>query len=273
MTSNQPIGVFDSGLGGLSVLRDIRALMPSEDVRYYADNAYCPYGLRSPAEIQARSIAVAGLLLDQGAKAIVVACNTASAMAINEVRARYPGVPIVGLEPAVKPAVKLTKSGRVGVLATPRTVAGERLRWLIETYAGDVQVHTVAAAGLVELVESGTLSGSEVVATLRPMLDPMIDAGVDVVVLGCTHYPYLRAEIEVYMGPGVPVIDSGVAIARRVRDVLASHGLLTASTGEGALSLMTSGEAAIVEPVAQFLIGEDVPVTTVQTSHAILDCA
>lgn len=266
MTNPLPIGVFDSGLGGLSVLREIRALLPNEDYRYYADNAYCPYGLRSPAEIQERSIAVVGLLIAQGAKAIVVACNTASAMAINEVRAAYPLVPIIGLEPAVKPAVAMTTSGRVGVLATPRTAAGERLRWLIETYAGDVQVHTVAAAGLVELVEAGTLSGPEVVTTLQPMLDPMIEAGVDVVVLGCTHYPYLRDEIERYLGGEVPVIDSGAAIARRVRVVLDAHGLLSPRDVPGSLVMMTSGNTSTVEPVANLLLNSAVTVTQVATS-------
>ncbi len=273
MTSNQPIGVCDSGLGGLSVLREMRVAMPGEDIRYYADNAYCPYGLRSPAEIQARSIAVTQLLVEQGAKAVVVACNTASAMAINEVRAAFPHVPIIGLEPAVKPAVQMTRSGRVGVLATPRTAAGERLRWLIETFGGDVQVRTVAAAGLVELVEAGTLSGPDVVETLRPMLDPMVEAGVDVVVLGCTHYPYLRAEIQSYMGPGVVVIDSGVAIARRVESVLDAAGLRSDASSGGTLSMMTSGAAEVVEPVARLLLDEVVQVVTVQTAGAILESA
>lgn len=271
MTKTSPIGVFDSGLGGLSVLRDIRALLPNEDYRYYADNAYCPYGLRSQAEIQERSIAVVGLLVAQGAKAIVVACNTASAMAINEIRAAYPHIPIIGLEPAVKPAVAMTKSGRVGVLATPRTAAGERLRWLIETYAGDVQVHTVAAAGLVELVEAGTLSGPEVVSTLQPMLDPMIEAGVDVVVLGCTHYPYLRDEISRYMGGNVPVIDSGTAIARRVQTVLHSHDLLSPGVAEGSVTMMTSGDANVVEPVATLLLGHRMTVTTVAADPRVVE--
>lgn len=261
MTSNQPIGVFDSGLGGLSVLGDIRALMPNEDIRYFADNAYCPYGLRSREEIQERTRLVAGTLFDQGAKAIVVACNTASAMAIHNVRAHFPGRQIVGLEPAVKPAASLTRTGKVGVLATPVTVAGERLRWLIETHANGVEVHTVAAPGLVELVEAGILRGPEVVAALEPLLDPMIAAGVDVVVLGCTHYPFLRDEIEAYFGEGVPVIDSGAAIARRTRQVLMHEGLLTASEAPGELVVMTSGAVEAVQPVARMLTGLLVDVT------------
>ncbi len=254
MSDPRPIGVFDSGLGGLSVLREIRTLLPAEDLLYYADNAYCPYGIRSREEIQERSERISRLLLDQGAKAIVVACNTASAMAIEHIRSKFPGVPFVGLEPAVKPAVKLTRSRKVGVLATPRTVAGERLRWLIETHANGVEVRTVAATGLVELVEEGTLAGPEVAATLRPLLDPMLAAGVDVVVLGCTHYPFLRAEIEAYVGERIPVIDSGVAIARRTRTVLEMHGLRREETGAGSLTMMTSADADQVDKVARLLL-------------------
>ena len=266
MNNNGPIGVFDSGLGGLSVLRDMRTLLPAEDILYYADNAYCPYGLRSQPEIQERSRLITQLLIDRGAKAVVVACNTASSMAITDLRIHFPGLDIIGLEPAVKPAVKLTRSGKVGVLATPRTVAGERLRWLIETHAGGVEVHTVAAAGLVELVESGELSGPAVVGMLRPLLDPMIAAGVDVVVLGCTHYPFLRGSIESYMGPDVPVIDSGLAIARRTRHVLDAASLLTASTDAGTMQLMTSASVAEVEPVARLLMGQLVTVASVSAT-------
>lgn len=263
MSNNGPIGVFDSGLGGLSVLQDLRTLLPNEDILYYADTAYCPYGVRSQDEIKDRSRLITRLLIERGAKAIVVACNTASSMAITALRLRFPELDIVGLEPAVKPAVALTRSGKVGVLATPRTVTGERLRWLIETHAGGVEVHSVAAAGLVELVESGTLSGPGVIEALRPLLDPMITAGVDVIVLGCTHYPFLRDSIESYMGPDVPVIDSGLAIARRTRHVLEAAGLQSVSGRAGVLRLMTSAQASEVAPVASLLLGHPVEVATV----------
>jgi glutamate racemase len=269
MSNSGPIGVFDSGLGGLSVLRDLRDLLPSEDVLYYADNAYCPYGLRSQAEIQTRSRLITSLLVERGAKAIVVACNTASSMAITDLRLHFPGLDIIGLEPAVKPAVGLTRSGKVGVLATPRTVAGERLRWLIETHAGGVEVHTVAATGLVELVESGIIAGPAVTDALRPLLDPMIDVGVDVIVLGCTHYPFLRSGIETYMGPGTPVIDSGEAIARRTHHVLEAAGLLATTQGAGTLRVMTSATVSEVEPVARFLIGQPVDVVTVPVEEMV----
>lgn len=264
-----PLGVFDSGLGGLSVLREVRRRLPSEDVLYYADNAYCPYGLRERGEIQERTVLISQLLLDRGAKAIVVACNTASAMAIDHLREVFPGIAFIGLEPAVKPAAILTRTRKVGVLATPRTVAGERLRWLIETHANGVEVRTVAATGLVELVEAGVLSGVEVTAALRPLLDPMLEAGVDVVVLGCTHYPFLRREIETYVGAGVQVIDSGAAIARRTQAVLTELGLVRSSDMPGWLQLMTSDDAAKVGPIAQMLMTENAPIASIPVGDAV----
>jgi glutamate racemase len=221
MNPSAPIGIFDSGLGGLSVLREVRQQLPAEDVVYYADNAYFPYGSRTAEEIQSRSEAIAAALLAQNAKIIVVACNTASSVAISHLRERF-DLPFIGLEPAVKPAVQLTRSGKVAVLATPRTVTGERLRRLIHAYAREVEVFTVPAPGLVELVETGTLSGDQVQLALRPLLEPLLARGVDTVVLGCTHYPFLRREIETFVGPEIAVIDSGAAIARRTREVLLS---------------------------------------------------
>lgn len=253
-SSQQPVGVFDSGLGGLSVVREMQRLLPGEDLLYFADCAYCPYGIRSPEEIRNRSRLVVGQLIDGGAKVVVVACNTASAMAIYHLREVYPEVPIIGLEPAVKPAVAMTRSGKVGVLATPRTVTGERLRWLIETHAGGVEVHRVAATGLVELVEAGVLRGEAVTAALRPLLDPMVAIGVDVVVLGCTHYPFLREAIQQHVGLQVRVIDSGEAIARRVDHVLSEAGLKWRGESVGSLAFATSGDLAIVEPVAAQLL-------------------
>lgn len=256
--SDQPVGVFDSGLGGISILRELRQLLPGEDYLYFADSAWCPYGIRPPEEIRARSAAVVADLVVAGAKTVVIACNTASAMAVFSLRDDFPDVPLIGLEPAVKPAVEQTKVGRVGVLATPRTVAGERLRWLIETYGAGVAVHRVAATGLVELVEAGILDGPAVDAALQPLLDPMLQVGVDKLVLGCTHYPFLRAPIERYMGPGVEVIDSGAAIARRLDAVLTETGLRRVRQETGTVRLATSGDPAVVGPIAERLLGEPV---------------
>lgn len=256
--SDHPVGVFDSGLGGLSVVREMRRRLPAEDLLYFADCAWCPYGIRPPEEIRERSEFVVDHLVQGGAKAVVVACNTASAMAIFHLRDVFPDVPLIGLEPAVKPAVAITRSGKVGVLATPRTVAGERLRWLIETHAGGIEVHRVAAAGLVELVEAGVLVGDAVTDALRPLLDPMLEVGVDVVVLGCTHYPFLRNAIQAYTGPDVRVIDSGEAIARRVDVVLSGAGLKRELGPSGTFTFATSGDLSAVLPVASQLLGADI---------------
>ena len=264
-SAGRPVGVFDSGLGGISVLRELRRRLPNEDYIYFADSAWCPYGIKSPEEIRARSECVVGGLIEAGAKTVVIACNTASAMAVFALREVFPDVPLIGLEPAVKPAVAQTKVGRVGVLATPRTVAGERLQWLIETYAAGVTVHRVAATGLVELVEAGILDGPDVDAALRPLLDPMIEVGVDTLVLGCTHYPFLRAPIERHMGPGVDVIDSGVAIARRLDTVLTESGLRRERGEVGTVRFATSGDPTAVGAIAERLLGE--PMTICQPAE------
>jgi glutamate racemase len=253
-----PIGVFDSGLGGLSVVREVRALVPAEHLIYYADSAYCPYGTRAPGEIASRCLAIGDELVALGVKAIILACNTACAVALAELRTRL-DVPIVGLEPAVKPATRLTRTQRVAVLATPRTVASERLANLIRNYATGVEVSAVPAPGLVELVEAGETGGPGVRRLLRPLLEPLLAWDVDVVVLGCTHYPFLRAEIERIVGPGVRVLDSGEAIARRTRAVLDERGLSRPHTcSAGSLRLLTSGDPDHVGAVMARLLGLNV---------------
>lgn len=250
-----PIGIFDSGLGGLSVYGEIARMLPAEDVCYIADSAFCPYGVRPREEIRERCLRVARYLCDQKVKIIVVACNTASAMAIEDVRIAFPDMTFVGLEPAVKPAVAMTMTGRVGVLATPRTVGGDRLRVLIEHWADDVEVRTIAGNGMVELVEAGTLQGAGVDAVIGPLLDPLLAEGTDVIVLGCTHYPYLRAAIEKYVGPEVRVIDSGHAIARRTLSLLQERRLLHPRGIRGAFSMVTTGEPDDASRVASQLLG------------------
>ncbi len=260
---NAPIGIFDSGIGGLSVWREIAAMMPAEHVQYIADSAFVPYGVRPPQEIRARSIAVAGYLVDLGVKQVVVACNTASAVAIDDLRQTYPYMTFVGLEPAVKPAVGMSMTGRVGVLATPRTVTGDRLRVLIEHWSDGVQVHTIAGNGMVELVEAGLLDGDEVDAVIGPILDPLVTEGTDVLVLGCTHYPFLRSAIERYVGTSVRVIDSGNAIARRTMSLLQAGHLLHERGRPGSLTMVTTGDADDTSAVVRTLIGRDMEVAHV----------
>lgn len=258
-----PIGVFDSGLGGLSVAREVRDRLPNEDLIYYADSAYCPYGTRDPGEILVRSVAITRELIDRGVKMMVLACNTACAVAITELRQQF-DLPIVGLEPAVKPAARLTTTRRIAVLATPRTIASERLANLIRNHAGSVLVRTVPAPGLVELVEAGKTDGPDVERLLHPLIDPLIKWGVDVIVLGCTHYPFLRDAIQRLAGPSVQLIDSGSAIARRVDDVLESLELKRANRSEtGGFQMLTSGVASEVDAVVNRLLNLGIAATTV----------
>lgn len=260
---NAPIGIFDSGIGGLSVWREIAAMMPAEHVQYIADSAFVPYGVRPPEEIRARSIAVAGFLIERGVKLVVVACNTASAVAIDELRAAYPQMQFVGLEPAVKPAVGMTMTGRVGVLATPRTVSGDRLRVLIEHWSDGVQVHTIAGNGMVELVEAGVLGGQEVDSVIGPILDPLIAQETDVLVLGCTHYPFLRDAIQQYVGSQVRVIDSGHAIARRTMSLLQNDHMLHERGKPGSIELFTTGDAEDATRVVELVTCRAMDVTHV----------
>lgn len=249
------IGVFDSGVGGLSVWREIVALLPNEDTIYFADQAHCPYGSRPLHEIRALAEAIVCFLLDQGAKLIVVACNTASTAALYHLRERF-DVPIVGMEPAVKPAAQRTASGKVGVMATPATFEGEPFARLMGRFARDVEVIRQVCPGLVERIEAGQLEGPEVEALLRNCLQPVVDEGVDVLVLGCTHYPFLRPAIEQVVGPGVEVIDPAPAVARQVRRVLARQGLFNPQQGRGRHVFYTSGSAESFLAMLEKLVGQ-----------------
>ncbi|HCT36214.1 MAG TPA: glutamate racemase [Firmicutes bacterium] len=249
-----PIGMFDSGVGGLSVMREVKALLPAEDIIYYADTAYCPYGQKTTAEIQARCFHIADFLLTKGAKMIIVACNTASIAALDAMRQRY-AVPIVGMEPAVKPASRISKSGKIGVMATGVTIAGERFSSLVERFGSDVEVFNQPCPGLVEHVEAGRVEGPEVEALLQKYLAPMLEFGVDAIVLGCTHYPFLRNAVEKIAGPHVAVIDTGAAVARQAAKILGEHGLVNGNAvAVGQNIYFASGEPAAVKPVIRRLM-------------------
>ena len=203
------IGIFDSGSGGLSVYREIVKLLPYERYVYFADNAHCPYGDKTAGFIQARARAITDFLLGKGADIIVVACNTATAAAIATLRGEYPNVPFVGMEPAVKPAALGTKTGVIGVLATAGTLKGSKYLNTKGLFEDDVRIVEHVGEGFVELVENGILDGPEAYATVKTSLQPLLDAGADRIVLGCTHYPFLRPVVEAIAGPGVQVIDEG----------------------------------------------------------------
>ena len=234
----QPIGVFDSGVGGLSVVREIRRLLPEEHVLYVADRAHCPYGVRPPAEVVTLASAISRFLIVRGAKLIVVACNTASVAALPHLRATF-SVPFVGIVPAVKPAAQLTRTGKVGVLATPGTFQGEMFTRLVREHASDVQVLPMSCPGLVELAEEGNVAGPEACQLVASYVRPLLDAGADVLVLGCTHYPFYRPLVEQIAGPSIPVLDTGMAVARQVGRVLEASQLRRMG-GHGAVHYFTT---------------------------------
>lgn len=252
--SDAPIGIFDSGVGGLSVLRHIREELPHENLLYVADSAHAPYGGKSPREIQARSMALTEFLVGQGAKAIVVACNTATAAAIGLLREQF-NLPVVGMEPAVKPAVMATRSGVVGVLATTGTLKSAQFAALLESYGKNVRVVTQGCPGLVECVERGELDTPETRELLLHYIEPLLAAGADTLVLGCTHYPFLRPLIEELTAGRVALIDTGAAVARQVRRRIEEAGLTAAGHTPGMVRLWTSGNVAQGQKVLGILWG------------------
>jgi len=220
------IGIFDSGSGGLSVLREILRLLPEERFVYYADNANCPYGEKTPVFIQNRSRTITEYLLSRGAQIIVVACNTATAAAITTLRKEY-SVRFIGMEPAVKPAALSSKTGVIGVLATAGTLKGSKYLTTKGIYEDDVKIVEHVGQGFVELVENGILDGPLAEETVRKSLQPLLDAGADRIVLGCTHYPFLRTVIQRIAGPDVQIIDPAPAVAKHLVEVMKEEGLLT----------------------------------------------
>ena len=224
--NNNPIGVYDSGFGGLSVWRVLHGALPSESLVYLGDGKNCPYGNRSSEEIRELADEAVGELLARGCKLIVVACNTATAAAIEYLRAKYAGVPFVGLEPAVKPACLSTRSGIVGVLATARSLEGDLFRRTSSRYADKVRIIAAVGDGFVEIVENDEEESPETLEKVRRVLEPLVSAGADRIVLGCTHYPFLvPAMMKVIGSRDVEIVDSGRAVERRVEQLLDEYGL------------------------------------------------
>jgi glutamate racemase len=224
LSNSSPIGVFDSGVGGLSVWREIVKLLPNESTIYFADSANCPYGEKSPDEIIKLAEEITIFLLDKGAKLIVVACNTVTAASIDYLRSKY-DVPFVGMEPAVKQAAQLTKTGNIGILATKGTFEGNHYKTTSRRHASEVKQHLQVGKGLVELVENGDLDSSNTEKVIRPFLEPMLKAQVDQLVLGCTHYPFLIPAMQKLVKEQINIIDPAPAIARRVQNLLKENNL------------------------------------------------
>jgi glutamate racemase len=257
-----PIGVFDSGVGGLSVLRHIRAQYPNEHLMYVADSGHAPYGDKTEEYVVERALAVTEFLLAHGAKALVVACNTATVAAIKAVRLRYPELPVVGVEPGLKPAAAASRNGKVGVLATARTLKGEKFLQLREQISAATQAEFLLqpAVGLVDEIEKGDLQAPAIHAMLEKYVAPLLDQGADTLVLGCTHYPFVKNGIEQVLRKhargDVMLIDTGDAVARQLGRLLEAAGLLRPELKPDAtLRGYTTGDAAALAQAFADLLG------------------
>jgi len=222
-----PVGVFDSGVGGLSVLKEIQALLPNESLLYVADCGHIPYGEKSPEYIRRRCEVIAGFLREQGAKALVIACNTATVAGAADLRQLYPEWPLVAMEPAVKPAAAATRSGVVGVLATTGTLQSAKFAALLDRFANDVRVITQPCPGLVEMIEDGDLHSDALRQLLRSYVEPLLAAGCDTLILGCTHYPFLKPMLLEMIPASISLIDTGAAVARQLQRLLETRDLLS----------------------------------------------
>ena len=253
-----PIGVFDSGVGGLSVLRSIREQMPEESVLYFGDQGHVPYGPRSMGQIQSFSAGITRFLLDHGSKLIVVACNTASAAALTYLRESFPGVSFVGMEPAVKPAAETTKTGRVGVLATPATFQGALYASVVERFGAGVELFQHTCPGLVSQIEKGELDSGATRAILEDALHPMLEKNIDTVVLGCTHYPFVIPLIQEVVGGAelVRVIDPAPSVAKQAKRLLEAAGMKNPAGSRASIRFFTSGDVESMKSMLPVLLGE-----------------
>jgi glutamate racemase len=253
---SSPVGIFDSGVGGISVLRAIRERMPDESVIYFGDQGHIPYGPRPMEQIQEFSEAITKFLLEKNVKIIVVACNTASAAALKYLRETFSDIQFVGMEPAVKPAAEHTHTGRVGVLATPATFQGALYASVVERFANGVDVFKNTCPGLVQQIEQGNLNGEETRKILEEALLPMLGKNIDMVVLGCTHYPFVIPLIQEIVGESVRVIDPAPAVAKQTGRLLEAGGIRNDSNAQGEVKFYTSGDPEELESLLPQLLGE-----------------
>ena len=246
MKQSAPIGIFDSGVGGTSIWKEIHHLLPFENTIYLADSKYAPYGNRSQEEIVSLSKKNTEYLLDKGCKIIVVACNTATTNAISHLRSQY-DIPFVGIEPAIKPAALKTKTQSIGILATKGTLGSDLFHKTAETFTNNIKLTEVVGEGLVPLIEKGNLNDPLLHKLLKQYLAPMIEAHIDHLVLGCTHYPYLMPLLSEMLPEDVKIIDSGAAIARQTKSVLKKYDLLNSSEETPSLTFLTNSDEATLK--------------------------
>ena len=263
VANHKPVGVFDSGVGGLSVLQALRHELPHEDYLYVGDSGFAPYGDRSREFVIARTAAISEFLAGRDVKAIVVACNTATAVAVDALRSRF-DLPVVAIEPAVKPAASRTRSRVVGVLGTNGTLSSPNMAKLLASYGADVEFVIQPCPGLADQVERGEITGGETRALVQRYVRPIVDRGGDIIVLGCTHYPFLRDLIQDAAGPAVEIIDPATAVARELRRRLEHSGLLNDAQARGTEQFWTTGSVDAVAPIMRQLWGEDVDVLQLQ---------
>lgn len=253
MANNQAIGVFDSGVGGLSVLSAIHQHLPHENLLYLADAKYVPYGEKEAAFIVERCLKITNYFITQSVKAMVIACNTATAAAAAILRERYPHLPLIAMEPAVKPASQATRSGKIGVLATSGTLKSAKFAALLDRFASDISVFAQPCPGLVERIELGDLTGADTRQLLSQYLQPMLDNGCDTIILGCTHYPFLRPLLNELLPVHIKIIDTGEAVARYLQSTLIKLDQQTNSLGEATIDLRTTGDLAVFDKTVSYL--------------------
>lgn len=246
--TKKPIGIFDSGIGGTSIFKEIHALLPNESCIYLADSKNAPYGNKSESEILQLSIKNTELLLNKGCKLIVVACNTATTNAISYLRSNY-DVPFIGIEPAIKPAALNTQTKAIGILATKGTLSSHLFHKTTNLYACGIKVVEQIGEGIVPLIESGLLASDEMEALLKTYLKPMLEANIDYLVLGCTHYPYLIPMLSKMLTGNVKIIDSGLAVAKQTKSVLTSNDLLNTSEVKPNVNLFSNGDIAVLNSI------------------------
>ncbi len=254
MRPTAPIGFFDSGLGGISILRQTRKLLPGENCLYYGDSLHAPYGVRPPEEVQQLTLKAAEYLIDRGVKALVLACNTATSAAAALLRERYPDLIIIGTEPALKPAVERHPGGRILVLATAMTLSEQKFADLWHQFDDQAEIVPIPCSGLMEFVERGEMDGEEVEAYLLEKLEPFTKVPVDAVVLGCTHYPFLTPVIRRLIGRAPELLDGGDGVARQLQRLLAQKGLLNPQPVPGRVEFLNSAEDAELLHRCQMLL-------------------
>ncbi|WP_313806570.1 glutamate racemase [Flavobacterium sp.] len=250
MSNANPIGIFDSGIGGTSIWKEIHKLLPHENTIYLADSKNAPYGQKSKEEIIALSIKNSEILIEKGCKMIVVACNTATTNAIKELRNRF-DIPFIGIEPAIKPAAHLSETETIGILATKGTINSELFNRAVETYS-DVKIVEQIGYGLVQLIEDGKMVSDEMTQLLKEYLEPMVEANIDYLVLGCTHYPYLIPQIKKIIPKHIKIIDSGEAVAKQTKKVLEKNNLLNLSKEKNKQVFYTNSDSTVLKSILGF---------------------